>query len=230
MDAQVQREEGDLLDEIADIEDESRAAERAHQDQLAELETQRGQLEASIRELLDLNLAFFSEIKPDGQVMRLTPDRRTVMIDIGSTDRVMRGLKLEVFRRDRGNPVVKGMVEVIEVEAHWATCRVIEEIDPRRDAIAQGDYVGNPVFDTRDPKVFVFAGEFYRFNRADLEDFVRASGGIVHSELSPGTDYLVAGDRSDDVQERARQYQLMAMTEDQLVRYLQPNFSRNDDR
>ena len=54
MDAEVQREEGDLLDAIADIEDESRAAVRAHQDRLAELETRRGQLEARIRELLDL--------------------------------------------------------------------------------------------------------------------------------------------------------------------------------
>ena len=144
-----------------------------------------------------------TEIQPDGQVMRLTPDRRTVMIDIGSTDRVMRGLKLEVFRRDRGNPVVKGMIEVIEVEAHWATCRVIDEIDPRREAISQGDFIGNPVFDTSDPKVFVLAGEFYRYNRGDLENFIRASGGVVHDELSPGTDFLVTGDRSDDVKDRA---------------------------
>lgn len=225
-DARVEEEDGRLRDEIDDIETEAAQAELEHNDRMAELETRRGQLEARIRELLDLRLIFVTEIQPDGQVMRTTSDRSQIMIDIGSADRVARGIKFEVFRYDRGTFQTKGMVEVIDVQGHWATCRVLSEVDSRRLPISQGDYVGNPVFDKTDPKMFLLAGDFVRYNKADLATFIRASGGEVAERLGPGVDYLVAGQRSDSIQEAARQYQLMAMTEDQLVRYLQPNFER----
>ncbi len=102
--------------------------------------------------------------------------------------------------------------------------RIIEEVDPRHLALHPGDQAGNPVFNPRNPKVFVLAGEFKLFNRSDLENFIRETGGIVRSEIGPGVDFLVAGDRSEGVQDRAREFRLLAMYEDTLVRFLNTTF------
>jgi hypothetical protein len=50
----------------------------------------------------------------------------------------------------------------------------------------------------------VVAGEFKHYDKADLETFIRRTGGVVVDQLGPGCDYLVAGDRSDRQQADAR--------------------------
>jgi NAD-dependent DNA ligase len=90
--------------------------------------------------------------------------------------------------------------------------------------LSQNDYIGNPVFSTRRPKVFVLAGEFKVHNKSDLEMFIRQTGGIVRDKLSPGVDILVAGDRSDQDKDNAREYAVHAMSEEQLLKYIRRDF------
>jgi NAD-dependent DNA ligase len=80
------------------------------------------------------------------------------------------------------------------------------------------------VFSTKRPKVFFVSGEFKTHNKEDLEMFIRQTGGIVRDKLSPGVDYLIAGDRSDKDQDNAREYQIQAMTEAQLLKYVRRAF------
>ena len=50
---------------------------------------------------------------------------------------------------------------------------ILEQKDRRLHPLAKDDRIGNPTFNPRRPKTFVVAGEFERFNKADLESFIQ---------------------------------------------------------
>ncbi len=199
--------------------------------------TRINQLEDRIRELLELDLHWLIDrdkdgkvigkagLLPDGNVLRVDAALRRVVIDRGAKDKLFPGLRFEVFNFDHGGYLSKGMIEVIEVDQEIATCRLLRQDDEVHQPIGPGDYIGNPVFNSKRPKVFVVAGEFKHYDKADLETFIRRTGGVVADTLGPGCDYLVAGDRSDRQQADARQYQILAMREEDLLDYVQTTFA-----
>ncbi len=203
----------------------SEKAQRQKRDDFSRRATKIGQQEDRIRELLELELRWMTEVEPDGSILELGVEHGFVVIDIGKADKVFPGLILAAFQYQSGHYLEKGMLEIIDVRSQIATCRVLKENDPRHYPIAQGDHVGNPVFDSHRPKVFVLAGDFENYNKEDLESFIRATGGEVREKLSPGVDFLVAGKRSERLQDNAREYQVQAMREDQLLKFVQTTFA-----
>ena len=183
------------------------------------------QKEDSIRTLLELELRWLTELEADGQILQVAAQNQFVVINIGKRDRVFAGLILDVFQHEQGRYVDKGRLEVIDVQDQVATCRIISELQPTKRPVSVGDFIANPVFDTKNTKVFVLAGEFKQYNADNLASFIRASGGEVREKLSPGVDFLIAGDRSDKQQDAAREYQVLAMTEAQLLTYVQTGFT-----
>ncbi len=204
---------------------EKAAAAKANRDSSSRGLTKIGQLQDKIRDLLELELHWLTDLDPEGRLLKVNPTSPHVIINLGSSDRVVPGLLFEVFQYDRGQYVEKGMIEVVQVEAQIATCRVLSVKDPRKMPLSENDYIGNPVFSTRRPKVFVVSGEFKTHNKADLEMFIRHTGGIVRETLSPGVDILIAGDRSETVQDKSREYQIHAMKEEQLLKYVRRDYS-----
>ena len=183
------------------------------------------QFEDRIRDLLELELRWLTDLEPEGRLLEVNPTSPHVIINLGASDRVVAGLIFEVFQYERGSYVEKGMIEVVQTQAQIATCRVLSVKDARKMPLSQNDYIGNPVFSTRRPKVFVVSGEFKTHNKEDLEMFIRQTGGIVREKLSPGVDILVAGERSDKDQDNAREYAVHAMTEEQLLKYIRRDYA-----
>ncbi len=187
------------------------------------------QLEERIRQLLELELKFVTDIDPDGSVLEAEGKSNQLVIDLGTREHLKPGVLFAVFNYERGVYVDKGSIEIIQVEERVAVARILKQTDPRRNPIGKGDYIGNPVWDKDAPKVLVLAGEFARFTKPDLEGFIRATGGVVRDKLGPGVDFLVVQgtptDRSDTERAAARQYQLQAMTEDMLLGFVQANFA-----
>ncbi len=220
------REDQDRLNaQIETLGVEKEKAEKANREDYSRRATRIGQLEDKIRDLLELELRWLKDLEPEGRLLEVNPTSPHVIINLGSSDRVQPGLLFEVFQYDRGRYVEKGMIEVVQTQAQIATCRVLNVTDPRKMPLSQNDYIGNPVFSTRRPKVFVVSGEFKTHNKEDLEMFIRQTGGIVREKLSPGVDILVAGDRSDKDQDNAREYAVHAMTEDQLLKYIRRDYA-----
>lgn len=182
------------------------------------------QLEDRIRELLELDLRWLTEIEPVGTVLSVEDRSSRVIIDLGSSERAFPGLIFEVFSWDKGVYVEKGMLEVIEVKDGISVCRILSQKDRRLHPLAKDDRVGNPTFNPKRPKTFVVAGEFEHYNKADLEAFIKRSGGLIVQKLGPGVDFLVAGGRSEREQAQAREYQVLGMKEEQLLKYVQPLF------
>lgn len=183
------------------------------------------QLEDRIRQLLELDLKWLKEIETVGHILSVEERTNRVIIDLGQSERAFPGLLFEVFSFEKGAYVEKGMLEVIEVKAGISVCRILVQKDRRQHPLAKDDRIGNPTFNPRRPKTFVVAGEFERYNKADLEAFIKRSGGLVQQKLGPGVDFLVAGGRSEREQAAAREYQILGMKEDQLLKYVLPLFS-----
>jgi len=186
------------------------------------------QLEDRIRDLLELELKFVSDINPDGQVLETDGTGAQVVINLGSRDRLLPGTLFNVFTYDRGRYLDKGRAEVIQVGEQVSTCRILTVVDPKRNPIGKDDSVGNPIWQAGKPKTFVLAGEFATYTKADLEGFIKATGGVVLDKLGPGCDFLVVqgtpNDRSDPERAAARQYQILAMTEAMLLQYVQTTY------
>jgi NAD-dependent DNA ligase len=219
------REDQDRLNaQIETLNAEKDKAEKLNREDYSRRETKIGQLEDKIRDLLELELRWLTDLEPEGRLLEVNPTSPHVIINLGASDRVVPGMLFEVFQYDRGAYVEKGMLEVVQTQAQISTCRVLHVVDSRRNPLSQNDYIGNPVFSTRRPKVFVVSGEFKTHNKEDLEMFIRQTGGIVREKLSPGVDILVAGERSDKDQDNAREYAVYAMTEAQLLKYVRRDF------
>ncbi len=219
------REDQDRLNaQIETLGVEKEKAEKANREDYSRRATKIGQLEDRIRDLLELELRWLTDLEPEGRLLEVNPTSPHVIVSLGASDRVVPGLIFEVFQYDRGRYIEKGMVEVVQTQAQIATARVISVKDPRKMPLSKNDYIGNPVFSTRRPKVFVVSGEFKTHNKEDLEMFIRQTGGIVREKLSPGVDILVAGERSDKDQDNAREYAVHAMTEDQLLKYIRRDY------
>ena len=212
-------EKNDALKAEADKFAKEQATERSRR------QTRITQLEDRIRQLLELDLKWVVEIDTVGSILSVEDRSGRVIIDMGSTERAFPGLLFEVFTYEKGVYIEKGMVEVIEVKEGISVCRILVQKDRRMHPLAKDDRIGNPTFNPRRPKTFVVAGEFERYNKADIESFIKRSGGLVVQKLGPGVDFLVAGSRSEREQASAREYQVLGMKEGQLLKYVLPAFS-----
>lgn len=223
-DAVFQKDRQALADKLDALNAEKDKASRLAREERSRRLTRVSQLEDRIRELLELDMRWLSEIEQVGSVLTVEERSGRVIIDLGSSERAFPGLLFKIFSYDKGSFVDKGMVEVIEVKEGISVCRILNQTDRRLHPITKDDRIGNPTFNPRRPKTFVVAGEFQRYNKADIEAFIRRSGGIIADKMRPGVDYLVAGDRSTTEQAHAREYQVLGMKEEQLLTFVQPLF------
>ena len=224
-DAAFQKDRAALVEKLDALKAESSKASKEHATERSRRLTRISQLEDRIRQLLELDLKWLSEIETAGTILSVEDRSGVVIINLGRSERAFPGLLFEVFTYERGAYVEKGMLEVIEVKAGISVCRILSQKDRRLHPLAKDDRIGNPTFNPRRPKTFVVAGEFQHHNKADLEAFIKRGGGIVQQKIGPGVDYLVVGARSEREQASAREYQILGMKEEQLLKYVLPLFA-----
>ncbi len=213
----------DLTKRLDDLAASKDKAEKQHREDYSRRATGVAKLEDDIRKLLELELRWMTEVEADGTIVETAANQ--VVIGIGSRDKVQPGLIFAVFNHEKGRYVPKGMVETIEVRDGISVCRILSQDNPKLYPIGKGDSVGNPVFDAVKPKTFYVAGEFKHYNKEDIEGFIRATGGVVATALGPNCDFLVAGERSEREQASARQFQILALSEDTLLSFVQKSFA-----
>jgi hypothetical protein len=223
-DAGFQKDRNALTEQLDALNKQRDEEDRRQRQETSTRLTKISQLEDGIRKLLQTEFRYLAELDPIGSVLAIEEHSDRIIVDLGSEERAFPGLILEVFTRNRGAYLAKGRLEVIEVQAGISVCRILEVVDARRFPIARDDRIANPVFDKRRAREFVLAGDFSRYARADLATFIRKSGGVVREKVGPGVDYLVVGKRADDVVAQAREFDIRGLTEEQLLRYVQPNF------
>lgn len=143
--------------------------------------------------------------KPLGQILRALPGDALVHISLGRDDGVTLGMAFSVYSSDERVPASgrgKASVEVVNVNKGTSECRVVSPPSPD-DPILQGDFVGNLVLSRNRNKktTFCVVGDFdIDFDgmvdvrgREKVIALVRSWGGEVVEDVTPLTDYVVAG-------------------------------------
>lgn len=179
------------------------------------------ELDARILELTQQRELNNRELRADGRILASRATDGFVVIDRGQDDNLRKGMRFTVFNRRGGKPVVKGIVEVVEIEARMAVCRVLSEQNAS-DPLIPGDMVHNPVYNPGDVKIFVIKGDFTQYSIDELSRFITEAGGKVAKDLTTASDYLVAGDRADAALEQASKLGISILSEDQLIELVRP--------
>ncbi len=203
-----QRSDDRVANLLNQLEDERARARGLSQEMLR---TQ-NQLDLTQQRLADA-MAQVSKIKPapDNEAEALTPDGRVLVVDdaarlvtinLGSDDKVYRGLTFSVYdnmggiARD-GKP--KAEIEVFSVDKRVSTARILSS--QQRNPIATNDLVANLIWDSDKVNHFVIAGDFdlngdgtpeYDAD-ANIDSLISKWGGVTDSTVSARTDFVILG-------------------------------------
>lgn len=171
----------------------------------AELTIARDRMKRSLEKLRELEPPPDIEVaayKPDGKIILIDDRSKIVHLDIGTDDRVYRGLIFSVYEKNIPIPKDgkgKAEIEVFNVGKNISSARIIRsEI---RRPIVLDDIIANLIWDSDKKNVFVVAGEFDLNNDGaidyDAVDKIKALiekwGGMVANTVSIDTDFLVLG-------------------------------------
>jgi hypothetical protein len=140
--------------------------------------------------------------KPDGKVILVDNAAKIVHINLGSRDRVYRGLTFSVY--DKNVPIPKdgkgkAEVEVFNTAKNISEARIIKS--DIKNPIILDDIIANLIWDSQRTNVFVVAGQFdldgdgeIDYNAADkITALVEKWGGRVEDNISIDTDFLILG-------------------------------------
>lgn len=139
---------------------------------------------------------------PDGRVLLADHAEGLVTINIGSNDKVYRGLTFSVYDNLSGIPrdgKPKAEIEVFAVEPMVSTARVLSSEE--RNPIATGDLVANLIWSSDKVNHFVVAGNFdlngdgtpdYEAD-AKISELIAKWGGVTDDTVTARTDFAILG-------------------------------------
>jgi NAD-dependent DNA ligase len=203
----------------AKIEEQSQRLEglkRGHRDEILVLEQEVKERLGRVQELLDRRDVKTEEMVSDGQVLQARVTDGFVVINRGVEQDIHRGMRFTIFNRRGGENMVKGEVEVIDVETSLAVARVTNEADSN-DPIIPGDHIYNPVYNPDEVKIYVIKGDFRKFSQPELARFIEDAGGVVEPDITRRTHYLVAGENADFALKEANLNGVTILSEDKLL-------------
>jgi len=179
-DAQAKKDQQELL--------AAKAKLKSADDRINNLQ---GQLEKIVPKPDNTAAAF----KPDGKIIAIDTATNTVIINLGNSDHVYRGLTFSVY--DKGLPIPrdgkgKATVEVFDVQANVAIARVTEA--DKRNPIMQDDKIANLIWDATTKREFVVAGAFnFGQGTTSIKNLIEKWGGSVADNVSITTSFVVLG-------------------------------------
>jgi hypothetical protein len=136
-----------------------------------------------------------SALKPDGKIISVDDSTKTVIINLGKTDHVYRGLTFAVY--DKSLPIPrsgkgKANIEVFDVQQDVSVARITES--DKRDPVMADDTIANLIWKADAPREFVVAGDFaFGEGAPSIKELVRKWGANVAENVSITTNYLVLG-------------------------------------
>jgi len=194
-----------LRDNLQQVENERNALNETLLRTQAELAMAQGRLQLAQEEVSkimpgpDPNML---ALEPDGKILSIDDQTQVVHLNIGSDERVYRGLTFSVY--DRGASVPKdgkgkAEVEVFDVAENYSAARIIQS--ELNKPILQGDNIANLIWDSDRRNQFVITGQFDLDLNGGIEidaaERIRALiekwGGQVADMISVDTDFLILG-------------------------------------
>jgi hypothetical protein len=140
--------------------------------------------------------------EPDGKVILVDDQAKTVQISLGSNDHIYRGLTFAVY--DRGQPIPrdgkgKAEIEVYDVGESFSAARIISS--DKKNPVVADDIIANLIWSSTKVNTFVVAGDFDLTGNgvpndeavAKIRRLVEKWGGKVADSVTVNTDYVILG-------------------------------------
>jgi hypothetical protein len=209
LEALMRKTTAEQVQTLMDQRDEARAdLDNEHGELLktqAELKMALGRIEYIQKKIDDIMPPPDSDVaayKPDGKIVLIDDQTGIVHLDIGSDDRVYRGLTFSVY--DKNMPIPKdgkgkAEIEVFDVRKTISAARIIPSKMKR--PIILDDIIANLIWDNDKTNVFVIAGEFDLDGDKSIDydavvkikALIKKWGGRTADTVSIDTDFLVLG-------------------------------------
>ncbi len=153
----------------------------------------------SIRPRPDIEVEAF---KPDAKIISVDLQTGIAYINIGSKDKVYRGLTFGIYDRVAPIPLDgkgKAEVKVFDVQQSISAVKIVSM--EKKNPIVTGDIAINLIWDKETPNTFVVAGSFdfdgdgkIDYNGRDqIVKLIERWGGIVVDKIDINTDFIVLG-------------------------------------
>ena len=232
----VESTKATLARTLAKEKDNARQAKERLQEYETQFQDAKGRLakeEEALREKLDvvekaLHPPPSKVIQADGHIIHADTATGIVSIDLGIADRARPGMVFKVFRQDEAGALIeKGKIRVTDVNhPNMSLCGTIEITDAAYPFV-HGDMVEAPNFP--EVKKFILIGEFdpdKGYDRQEILGMIKRYGGEVVDLVDVDTDFIVAGDLSEDRPEwkkmiaDARDYRVPILRLKEFVRYV----------
>jgi hypothetical protein len=140
--------------------------------------------------------------EPDGKVILVDDQAKTVQINLGSNDHIYRGLTFAVY--ERGQPIPKdgkgkAEIEVYNVGDSFSGARIIRS--DKKNPVVVDDIIANLIWSSTKANTFVIAGDFDLNGDgvpdddavAKIRGLVEKWGGKVADSVTMNTDYVILG-------------------------------------
>jgi predicted nuclease with TOPRIM domain len=142
--------------------------------------------------------------KADGKIILIDDKANVVHLNIGSNQRVYRGLTFTIY--DRSGAVSrdgkgKAEIEVFDIADTYSTARIVDS-DPKQPVLL-GDIAANLIWTSDKANVFAIAGEFDLDGDGNIDEnaagriqsLIEKWGGTVVDDITIHTDFLVLGEQ-----------------------------------
>lgn len=188
--------------------------------------------------------------RPDGEMLSSDFRSQTGWINLARKDRLLNGMKFEVFRYLKGGKEEpRGTIQVIQVGDKMSKVRLLTrfykdtEVDLREldrqkdfvlrdfelDPIGQGDMIRNRFYDKSEKRVFVLAGTLTgvpnattTYRATEVTKLIEELGDEVHKKVTEETNYIVLGEGYDTDPNflKAKEFGIPMMSERELLQVL----------
>jgi hypothetical protein len=203
-----QSSESQVANLLRQLEDERARSRELNQEILktqAQLDVAQERLGAALAEVSKVQPAPDHEAEaqaPDGRVILVDDAARLVTINLGSDDRIYRGLTFSVYDNLGGIPrdgKPKAEIEVFAIDKKVSTARILSSQD--KNPVATNDLIANLIWNSGKVNHFVIAGDFdlngdgepdYDAN-AKIQGLIQKWGGATDNAVSAKTDFVILG-------------------------------------
>lgn len=226
--------ERDLNKQISDLTGQVRAKENelsklqeSTKAQISNLQTQLLASQQEVRQAKALKRAVAAP-GPDGQVLAVTDDEGTAILDRGKADHLGPGTTFDVYSLGKGaTKIHKGVVTVLSVGVHQANARIVK-LDNPMNPIVKGDYFESDTYNPKQILHFYLLGRMTKYGKTEAATRLEQLGQVVDSKVGVDTNYLVMGTpqnaednlRETDAYKTAKELGITIIPESQLSRFL----------
>ncbi len=161
------------------------------------------------------------EEKYDGTISFSDARTKTVYIDLGQSQKIIKGLKFDVYRQaNQAAKIWIGQIEIQKVMEKVSMATIVKIKDPL-NPIVPGDSIMNPIFNYKEPVYITLAGNLKKSN-ATMKQLIEELGAIIEPQVSVRTNFVVYAPKSETTENyrAAINFGVPLMSEDVVLQYI----------